>query len=169
VDYSVWENLSRLVYSGERIRDVAHLRERICRAWEELPQNHIDNAIGQFRRRLRLAIDNEGGHIEPDLILFDPNPGNPVCSGLFTRDFRLACLPSCCFCKNAAFTFKLHIHKDNLMRNNVYKSEYDRFNGLPENWSEVNAPFFLVHPIYMHLESNRAKKKLDRSDLCYRS
>lgn len=63
VDYSVWQNLSSLVYT-QRIRDVDHLRQRILSAWDEFPQEHIDAAIDQFRLRLNKVIHVKGGHIE---------------------------------------------------------------------------------------------------------
>jgi len=45
------------------IRDVEHLREVVQTCWEQIGQDVIDRAIGQFRKRLSL-IATSGGHIE---------------------------------------------------------------------------------------------------------
>ena len=45
------------------IRDVEHLREVVQTCWDQIGQDVIDRAIGQFRKRLSL-IATSGGHIE---------------------------------------------------------------------------------------------------------
>jgi len=45
------------------IRDVEHLREVVQTCCEQIGQDVIDRAIGQFRKRLSL-IATSGGHIE---------------------------------------------------------------------------------------------------------
>lgn len=63
VDYSVWGMLQQLVYR-QRIRDIEHLKEVLTACWDEISQDTINRAIGQFRKRLSLVIAANGGHIE---------------------------------------------------------------------------------------------------------
>jgi len=63
VDYSIWGALQQLVYRRRHIRDVEHLKEVLETCWEEIGQNVIDLAIGQFRKRLSLVAATGGGHI----------------------------------------------------------------------------------------------------------
>lgn len=67
LDYFVWGALEQSIYRGEPVRDIADLKERIHRAWEELPQESLHRAIGHWRRRLREVVRAGGGHIEPFL------------------------------------------------------------------------------------------------------
>jgi len=62
VDYFTRRALQQLVYRPRRILDVEHLKEvvQICR--EQIGQDVIDRAIGQFRKRLSLAVATGGGH-----------------------------------------------------------------------------------------------------------
>ena len=46
------------------IRDVRHLKEVVQTCWEQIGQDVIDRAIGQFRKRLLLVVATGGGHIE---------------------------------------------------------------------------------------------------------
>jgi len=46
-----------------RIRDTEHLKEVLQSCWEQIGQDVIDRAIGQFRKRLSLVATG-GGHIE---------------------------------------------------------------------------------------------------------
>jgi len=64
VDYSIWETLQQLVYRRRRIRNVQHLKEFLQTCWEQIGQDVIDCAIGQFRKRLSLVVATGGGHIE---------------------------------------------------------------------------------------------------------
>jgi len=64
VDYSIWGALQQLVYRRRRIRDVEHLKEVVQTCWEQIGQDVIDRAIGQFRNRLSLVVATGGGHIE---------------------------------------------------------------------------------------------------------
>ena len=65
VDYcSIWGDLQQLVYRRRRIRDVEHLEEVVQTCWEQIGQDVIDRAIGQFRKRLSLVVATGGGHIE---------------------------------------------------------------------------------------------------------
>ena len=66
VDYSIWRALptARLVYCRRRIQDVEHLKEVLQTCWDQIGQDVIDGAIGQFRKRLSLVVATGGGHIE---------------------------------------------------------------------------------------------------------
>jgi len=64
VDYSIRGALQQLVYRRRRIRDVEHLKEVVQTCWEQIGQDVIDRAIGQFRKRLSLVVATGGGHIE---------------------------------------------------------------------------------------------------------
>ena len=46
------------------IRDVEHVKEVVQTCWEQIGQDVIDRAIGQFRKRLSLVVATGGGHIE---------------------------------------------------------------------------------------------------------
>jgi len=46
------------------IRDVEHLKEVLQTCWEQIGQDVIDRAIGQFRKRLSLVVATGGGPIE---------------------------------------------------------------------------------------------------------
>ena len=64
VDYSTWRALQQLVCCRRRIRDVEHLNEVLQTYWEQIGQDVIDRAIGQFQKRLSLVVATGGGHIE---------------------------------------------------------------------------------------------------------
>lgn len=63
VDYGIWHELEARVFRV-KIRDLDHLKARLVQCWNDFPQEHIDNAINAFRRRLRKVIDMGGEHIE---------------------------------------------------------------------------------------------------------
>jgi len=44
------------------------LRQRIVEEWERLDQRVIDNAVKQWRRRLRSCVAAKGGHFEQMLL-----------------------------------------------------------------------------------------------------
>ena len=66
VDYKIWSAMEEKVYK-QRIRDVDELRQRILTAWDELDQRVIDNAVRQWRTRLRACVQAKGGHFEHTL------------------------------------------------------------------------------------------------------
>jgi len=47
VDYAIWGALRQLVYH-RRFRDVEHLEEVLQTCWEQIGQDVIDSATGQF-------------------------------------------------------------------------------------------------------------------------
>jgi len=63
MDYSIWGALQHLVYRP-RFRDVNHLEEVLQTCWEQIGQDVISSATGQFSKRLSLVVATSGGHIE---------------------------------------------------------------------------------------------------------
>ena len=64
VDYFTRRALQQCVYRRSRTRDVEHLKEVLQTCWEQIGQDVIDRAKGQFRKRLSLVVATGGGHIE---------------------------------------------------------------------------------------------------------
>ena len=62
VSCSIWKALQQLVYRRRRIQDVEHLKEVLQTCREQIVQDVIDRAIGQFRKRLSLVVVTGGGH-----------------------------------------------------------------------------------------------------------
>jgi len=56
VDYSIWGALQQLVYCRRRIQDVGHLKEVLQTCWEQIGQDVIDRATGQFANDCRLLL-----------------------------------------------------------------------------------------------------------------
>ena len=52
VDYKIWGILQERVYKTN-IKDVGELRHRIGEEWDKLDQRVIDEAVEQWRKRLR--------------------------------------------------------------------------------------------------------------------
>ena len=50
-----------------KIRDVAHLKERLIEEWTKFDQIIIDGSINQWRKRLRACVAADGGHFEQKL------------------------------------------------------------------------------------------------------
>ena len=63
VDYKIWGTMQEMVYKA-KIRDIEDLRQRIMQAWNELDQRIIDWSIKQWRIRLRMCDDANGGQFE---------------------------------------------------------------------------------------------------------
>jgi len=63
VDYKIWGLMQNRVYQ-KKVKDVNELRERLVEVWAGLQQNVIDDAIDQWRRRLRACVWATGGHFE---------------------------------------------------------------------------------------------------------
>jgi len=63
VDYTAWAVLQERVYR-EKLRTVEELQQRITEEWERLYQHVIDNAVKQWRKRLRVCVAANGGHFE---------------------------------------------------------------------------------------------------------
>jgi hypothetical protein len=63
VDYRIWSMMQERVYKT-RIRDVAHLRERLVEEWAAFDNRIVESAVQQWRGRLQACINAEGGHFE---------------------------------------------------------------------------------------------------------
>jgi len=63
-DCSTWGALQQLVYCLRHIQDVEHLKEVLQTCWEQIGQDVINRAIGQFRKRLSLIVATGGGHVK---------------------------------------------------------------------------------------------------------
>ena len=63
VDYKIWGVMQDRVYQ-KKVKDVNEWRERLVEVWAVLQQNVIDDAIDQWRRRLRACVRARGGHFE---------------------------------------------------------------------------------------------------------
>ena len=66
VDYKIWGVLQERVYKT-RIRDAAHLKERLIEEWTKFDQIIIDGSINQWRKRLLACVAANGGHFEQKL------------------------------------------------------------------------------------------------------
>ena len=63
MDYKIWGILQERVCKTS-IKDIDELRERIVVEWDKLDQRIIDNAVGQWRKRLRACVAADGGQFE---------------------------------------------------------------------------------------------------------
>jgi len=63
VDYKVWGEMQQRVYQT-KVRNVNELKERLITVWNEFGQSVIDDAIDEWRKRLRACVRARGGHFE---------------------------------------------------------------------------------------------------------
>jgi len=47
-----------------RICDITELKERLIDVWHGLQQSIVDEAIDEWRKRLRVCVHVKGGHFE---------------------------------------------------------------------------------------------------------
>ena len=64
VEYLIWWALQQLVYHHGHIWDIEQLKEVVQTCWEQIGQDIIDRAIGQFHKWLSLVVTTTEGHIE---------------------------------------------------------------------------------------------------------
>ena len=55
--------MQEMVYKA-KIRDIEDLRQRIMQAWDELDQRVIDSSVKQWRMRLLMCVEANGGQFE---------------------------------------------------------------------------------------------------------
>lgn len=67
MDYGIWGALVEKVYR-RRSATIADLKVAITAAWRQLSQRFIGRLIRQFRPRLQLIVNNNGGNIEQLLL-----------------------------------------------------------------------------------------------------
>lgn len=63
VDYKIWGVVQDRVYQ-RRVNNVLELKERLTEVWAEFGQEVIDEAIDQWRQRLRACVRAKGHHFE---------------------------------------------------------------------------------------------------------
>ena len=64
-DYAIWDMLSERVYAGQRHKFTEpELKQKILEAWQEISLTEIRGCISCWEKRLKLAIEQDGGHIE---------------------------------------------------------------------------------------------------------
>ena len=65
MDYGIWDSLKEKVYRGMRDKLTEQaLKDRIILSWEEISVGEIRKNISAWKKRLRLVVDEDGGHIE---------------------------------------------------------------------------------------------------------
>lgn len=67
MDYGIWQALSQKVYANHN-RNIDELKRNITRCWNQLSRRYISSVVRQFRRRLELVVQQQGGIIEHKLI-----------------------------------------------------------------------------------------------------
>jgi len=63
VDYRIWGLMQKRVYKTAA-PDVSQLKQRLIDTWSSLSQDVIDDAIDQWRVRLRACVKAKGRHFE---------------------------------------------------------------------------------------------------------
>jgi hypothetical protein len=63
VDYKIWSIVQQRVYHS-RVHNVDELMQRLLDIWHGMDQRIIDNAINEWRGRLRACVRAKGGHFE---------------------------------------------------------------------------------------------------------
>ena len=63
VDYKPWGVMQERVYQ-KPIQDTDDLKRRLITAWSGIHQQVIDQAIDQWRKRLRASVKAGGQHFE---------------------------------------------------------------------------------------------------------
>ena len=66
VDYKVWGVMQHRVCQT-KIKDLDDLKRRLIDVWAGIQQSLIDDAINQWRERLRACVRARGGHFEHSL------------------------------------------------------------------------------------------------------
>jgi len=64
VECTVWGALQQVVYQRGRFTKINQLNQAIVTEWDKLLQRFIDRAIGQWRRRLKWVVPQQGEQIE---------------------------------------------------------------------------------------------------------
>ena len=63
VDYRIWSVVQQRVYQS-RVHDIDELKQCVQQVWRNVDQSIIDNAIDEWRKRLRACVQANGGHFE---------------------------------------------------------------------------------------------------------
>jgi len=62
----VWGTMQDRDYRA-KVRDVDDLKQHLIDVWDSLEQSVIDDAIAQWRSRLRACVRAKGGHFKQSL------------------------------------------------------------------------------------------------------
>ena len=63
VDYRIWSVVQQREYQS-RVHDVDELKQHLQQVWRDVDQSITDNAIDEWRKRLRACVQAKGGHFE---------------------------------------------------------------------------------------------------------
>jgi len=63
VDYCIWDVMQERVYRTP-VCDTADLKQCLIETWSNIPQTVIDEAIDEWRLRLRTYVKEKGHHFE---------------------------------------------------------------------------------------------------------
>jgi len=66
VDYKVWGVMQHRV-DQTKVKDLDDLKRRLIGVWAGVQQSLIDDAINQWRKRLRVCVRARDGHLEHSL------------------------------------------------------------------------------------------------------
>jgi len=59
-----WLGFQQMIYQRRRFTTINQLKQALVIEWGKLSRRFIDRAIGQWRRRLKCVVQQQGGHIE---------------------------------------------------------------------------------------------------------
>jgi len=63
VDYYIWEVMQERIYQTQ-VYDVEEVRQCLIDVWHGLGESVINDAIDEWRKRLRACVCAKGGHFE---------------------------------------------------------------------------------------------------------
>ena len=63
VDYRIWSVVQQRVYQSW-LHDIDELKQRLQQVWRDVDQSITDNAVDEWRKRLRACVQAKGGHFE---------------------------------------------------------------------------------------------------------
>jgi len=63
VDYRIWSVVQQRVYQS-RVHDIDELKQCVQQVWRDVYQSIIDNAVDEWRKRLRACVQAKGRHFE---------------------------------------------------------------------------------------------------------
>ena len=63
VDYKIWGVIQEQVYRT-KVHNLDELKQRLIDVWRGMQQSVIDNAVNEWRKRLRACVRAKGGHFE---------------------------------------------------------------------------------------------------------
>ena len=63
VDYRIWSVVQQRVYQS-CVHDVDELKQHLQQVWRDVDHSITDNALDEWRKRLRACVQANGGHFE---------------------------------------------------------------------------------------------------------